>query len=107
LITIRFAQCGDSFKQDEISMCASALPLFERNKFYEDLLSNGHGEYSTLDEHMILIAQHLKRKKKLSNVKLVEVCNCKHTEAEGMLDEEGDLPELCHPFFTTRLQYLR
>ena len=107
MITIRFNQCGTSFRQDDISLKASLMPVLERNKFYEELLATGVGEYSTLDEHMILIAQWLKRNKKIDKVKLIEVCSCDGIEVEGMLDEEGNLPDLCHVFFNTRLKYLR
>lgn len=107
MITIKFNQCGTSFQLDEVSNKANLMPIFARNDFYEQILLSGNGDYSTIDEHMILVAQHLVRTNKIKDVKIIEVCGCNKTQFEAMIDKEGDLPELAHSFFTTRLKYLR
>ena len=109
MITIKFAQCGNDFKQDDVSIRATLMPILTRIKFYEEILEKGNGEFCTLDEHMILIAQYLKRNNKI-NVKFVEVCWCDgiKKEKECIIDKDGDFVENNrHGLFNTRLKYLR
>lgn len=98
-------------------------PIISRCQRYEELLRAVHdhrapadlpAELYTLDEHLLLIAQWMKRTKKLLMVKFVSHCRCdlraddpdKIVEID--LDESGDMIEdHHHGFFPQRLQYLR
>lgn len=89
------------------------VPIIPRCEYYEYLLlaSKETGNFiSTLDEHVLLIAQYLKRTKKIKDLEFRCICDCSGVRECKIinLDEDGDIiDEIPHGFFSQRLQYLR
>lgn len=110
MITVFFTQCSVLMKQDWLSLFAANLPLNKRVLFYEEqLLARPDHVWKTLDEHLLLIAQHLKRNRLIQFNSAVSVCDCKgYVEQPLHVDDEGDLTgEPHHGLFRHRMRYLR
>lgn len=106
--TIQFTQCDVNFEQDDVSVRAAKMPVYQRIQFYTaTLLQCPDDTFATFDENFILLAQFLKRKGFLRELTLVSVCN-EHAERIIETDADGDmLGEPHHGFFTQRLEWLR
>jgi len=122
MITISFTQCCLDFKQDDRSILAAGMPIIKRVRLYEEMLQAAPtATFSTLDEHMLLVAQWLRRQGKIKNLQFVSVCDCPRVQKRtGKLpeprrrgiviqtDASGDmLSEPQHGYFQQRLYYLR
>lgn len=116
MITIRFTQCAvKEFHVTLLCRDAETLPIIPRCEFYEKALHDAAQDdrdafFGTHDEHLILIAQCLKRKGVIKDLTLVSVCSCngKYDERVIPIDDEGDCTEDAHHgFFPQRLKYLR
>lgn len=110
-LTIHFSQCGLPHRFfHEHKYVSKDLPVEFLCRNYEACLLDGtfKDEIATYDEHLLLIAQYLKRRGKL-DVKFVSHCNCggKTDERVIELDEQGDFTDdPHHGFFGQRLKYL-
>jgi hypothetical protein len=109
MATIRFTQCCNDFKQDPHSEAASKMPVLPRMDFYVSILTRfPHNDFATMDENMLLVAQWMKRNKRLRDLTLISVCCHGGNERVIETDADGDMGgEPHHGFFTQRLQYLR
>jgi hypothetical protein len=112
MLTITFSQCT-KLELDEQSKQALLMPIIPRLRFYEGiLLTYKNGEFTTLDEHFLLVAQSLRRRGALNELRFVSVCNCNDYTKQKKLyitvDQEGDMIDDCHHgFFSQRLKLLR
>jgi hypothetical protein len=108
-VIIRFTQCCNDFRQDNISEQAIRLPILPRMDFYRQMLARfPHNDFATMDENMILVAQWMKRQGILKELTLISVCCDEGAERVIETDAEGDmLNDPHHGFFTQRLEYLR
>jgi hypothetical protein len=116
VITITFTQCAEKVTPDPFSAEMMMWAVIPRIRMYEETLLSvefeGGGQFTTLDELFLLVAQKLKREGKLKEVRFESLCTCKgETEfAFFDLDKEGDFPMgeyIHHGFFPQRLSLLR
>lgn len=95
MITIRFTQCACDFKMDKQCEAAALMPIDPRCDIYLRMLRRApiDVEFATMDEHLLLIAQYLVRKKIIEHTNIQFVSVCWHVGAERTirLDEDGDM----------------
>lgn len=105
---ITFTQCARDFDMDIHSHKLYLLPVIDRIREYKLLLvQKPEGNFFTIDELFLLVAQQMKRAGVLSVLQFVSICR----DSPPIFietDDEGDmLGDPHHGFFTQRLELLR